>query len=202
MKNDESRDLEFTSFDTRYRINKGGFDFTIGLVGRNHPAYLNTMPIEDFWQSGESSFQELAEDFGYSTQFVQGQWNWFNGSELVATSNDEFFKHYFGSAIAQYNQEQLSALGSVTELSMAIGTAYYYYTDDYWLHSWVNVLQLHYSLDDYAYEYIDTPIDFDFGLVAGWRITKNLGVFVEGTYLKYWEKPIYECKFGFNYLIF
>ena len=202
MKNDESRDLEFTSFDTRYRINKGGFDFTIGLVGRNHPAYLNTMPIEDFWQSGESSFQELAEDFGYSTQFVQGQWHWFNGSELVATSNDEFFKHYFGSAIAQYNQEQLSALGSVTELSMAIGTAYYYYADDYWLHSWVNVLQLHYSLDDYAYEYIDTPIDFDFGLVAGWRITKNLGVFVEGTYLKYWEKPIYECKFGFNYLIF
>jgi hypothetical protein len=202
MKNDESRDLEFTSFDTRYRINKGGFDFTIGLVGRNHPAYLNTMPIEDFWQSGESSFQELAEDFGYSTQFVQGQWHWFNGSELVATSNDEFFKYYFGSAIAQYNQEQLSALGSVTELSMAIGTAYYYYTDDYWLHSWVNVLQLHYSLDDYAYEYIDTPIDFDFGLVAGWRITKNLGVFVEGTYLKYWEKPIYECKFGFNYLIF
>ena len=44
--------------------------------------------------------------------------------------------------------------------------------------------------------------DVDFGLVAGWRITKNLGVFVEGTYLEYWEKPIQEFKFGFNYLIF
>ena len=53
-----------------------------------------------------------------------------------------------------------------------------------------------------SYEYTDTPIDLDLGLVAGWRITDNLGVFVEGTYLKYWEKPIYECKFGFNYLIF
>jgi len=40
------------------------------------------------------------------------------------------------------------------------------------------------------------------GLVTGWKITKSLGIFIEGTYLRYWEKPIYECKLGFNYLIF
>tara|TARA_R100000664_G_scaffold4352_1_gene8878 strand:+ start:692 stop:1726 length:1035 start_codon:yes stop_codon:yes gene_type:complete len=201
VKNDESRDLEYIYFDTRYRVNKGGFDFTLGMVGRHHPVYGVT-PIEDFWVNGESSFQELAEDFGYSTQFVQGQWHWFNDGELLATSNDEFFKHYFGSAIAQYNQDQLNALGSVTELSMVIGTAYYYYTKDFWVHGWLNVMPYHYGLDDYSYEYEDVPTDIDLGLVAGWRITKNLGVFVEGTYLEYWEKPIYECKFGFNYLIF
>tara|TARA_R100001594_G_scaffold100633_1_gene135264 strand:+ start:8537 stop:9574 length:1038 start_codon:yes stop_codon:yes gene_type:complete len=202
VKNDEARNLEYISFDSRFRVNKGGFDFTIGMIGRHHPVYLNSMPIEDFWQSGESSFQELAEDFGYSTQFVQGQWHWFNDSELIATSNDEFFKHYFGSAIAQYNQNQLSALGSVSELSVAIGTSYYYYTKDFWLLSWVNVMPYHYGLDEYSYEYEGVPTDVDLGLVAGWKITKNLGVFVEGTYLEYWEKPVYEWKFGFNYLIF
>jgi hypothetical protein len=201
IKNDQARDLEFTSFDTRFRINKGGFDFTFGVIARNHPVY-HISPIEDFWTSGENSFQELAEDFGYSTQFVQGQWHWFNDNELIATSNDEFFKHYFGQAIGEYNQEQLNALGSVTELSVAIGTAYYYYTKDFWLHGWVNVMPYHYGLNDYSYDYEGVPTDVDLGLVAGWRITENLGVFVEGTYLEYWEKPIYECKFGFNYLIF
>ena len=200
-KNDERRNLEYISFDTRFRINKGAFDFTIGAVARNHPVYGIT-PIEDFWVSGESSFQELAQDFGYSTQFVQGGWHWFNDGELIATSNDEFFKHYFGSAVAQYNQEQLNALGSVTELSVAIGTAYYYYSDKYWVHAWLNVMPFHYGLDDYSYNYEGVSTDVDFGLVAGWRITKNLGVFVEGTYLEYWEKPIQEFKFGFNYLIF
>ena len=45
-------------------------------------------------------------------------------------------------------------------------------------------------------------LDLDLGLVTGWKITKSLGIFIEGTYLRYWEKPIYECKLGFNYLIF
>ena len=201
MKNDEQRDLEFTSLDTRFRVTKGPLDFTFGLVGRNHPVY-HINPIEDFWVSGESSFQELAEDFGYSTQFVQGGWNWFNDGELIATSNDEFFKHYFGSAIANYNQEQLNALGSVYELSIAIGASYYKYQKNVWLHTWANILPFHYGLNEYSYEYEGSKIDIDAGIVAGLRITKNLGVFVEGTYMKYWEKPIYECKFGFNYLVF
>ena len=87
LKNDEARDLSYSSLDTRFRINKGRWDFTFGLVARNHPVY-HINPIEDFWVSGESSFQELAEDFGYSTQFVQGQWHWFKNEELLATSND------------------------------------------------------------------------------------------------------------------
>ena len=201
MKNDESRDLQFTSFDTRYRINKGRLDFSFGLVARNHPVY-HINPIEDFWVSGESSFQELAEDFGYSTQFVQGQWHWFKDNELLATSNDEFFKHYFGSAIRDYNESQISALGDVYELSAVVGVAYYKYSNDFWLHTWVNVLPYHYGLSEYSFEYENAPIDMDLGFVTGWKITRNLGIFVEGTYLKYWEKPIYECKFGFNYLIF
>ena len=55
---------------------------------------------------------------------------------------------------------------------------------------------------EYSYEYDGVGLDLDAGVVAGLRITKHLGVFVEGTYLNYWEKPIYECKFGFNYLMF
>ena len=201
MKNDERRDLEFNSFDTRFRLAKGNFDFTLGAVARQHPVY-HILPIEDFWVSGESTFNDLAEDFGYSNEYVQGDWHWFSGDELLATSNDEFYKHYFGQAIANYNREQLDALGSVYELSMAIGVAYYKYSKEHWLHLWVNFLPIHYGLSEYSYEYDGVTLDVDGGVVAGLRITKHLGVFVEGTYVNYWEKPIYECKFGFNYLMF
>ncbi len=48
IKNDEARDLQFTSFDTRYRINKGRWDFTFGLVGRGHRVY-GYNPITETW---------------------------------------------------------------------------------------------------------------------------------------------------------
>jgi hypothetical protein len=201
VKNDEYRDLQFTSFDTRHRINKGRWDFTMGICLRNHPVY-HINPIEDTWEAGEQSFFDLAEDFGYSNQFVNGRFHWFKDGELLATSNDEFFKHYFGSAIAEYNRNELNALGDVYELSAVLGASYYQYNNDFWLLSWVNVLPYNYGLSEYSYEYDNIPIDFDLGIVTGWKINKSLGIFVEGTYLQYWEKPIYEFKFGFNYLIF
>ena len=37
--------------------------------------------IEDFWISGENTFNDLAEDFGYSTQYVNGNWHWFNNGQ-------------------------------------------------------------------------------------------------------------------------
>ena len=86
-----------------------------------------------------------------------------------------------------------------------MGLAYYKYTPKLWLHVWANCLPVHYGLDDYSFEYgsgqWDT-IEWDAGIVFGSRITKSLGMFVEGTHMKYWEKPVYEIKFGFNYLIF
>jgi len=201
VKKDEYRDLQFTSFDTRHRINKGRWDFTIGICGRSHPVY-HINPIEDTWEVGEQSFFDLAADFGYSNQFVNGRFHWFKDGELLATSNDEFFKHYFGSAIAEYNRNELNALGDVYELSAVLGASYYQYSNNFWLLSWVNILPYNYGLSEYSYEYDNTPIDFDLGIVTGWKITKSLGIFLEGTYLRYWEKPIYECKLGFNYLIF
>ena len=159
-------------------------------------------PIEDFWVNGESSFQELAEDFGYSTQFVQGRWHWFNNGELIATSNDEFFKHYFGSAVASYNERELDKLGMVSEVSLVFGTAYYKYSDNFWLHSWINVLPYHYGVNTYSHEYNNSPVDVDLGLITGWKLTKSLGIFVEGNYMRYWDKEVYEWTFGFNYLIF
>ena len=41
--------------------------------------------------------------------------------------------------------------------------------------------------------------DYDFGAIFGVKIKENLGVFAEGRYLYYWERPAYDFKFGLNY---
>ena len=197
-------DLRYNSLDARLRLTKGGFDVTLGGVFRQHNPYGIT-PIDDLWIPGEQSFRQLAEEFGYSNEFVNGRWHWFKNDELLATSNDEFYKHYFGQAIADYNEQELDKLGMQNELSLVLGLAYYKYDPNYWIHIWANLMPLHYGIDEFSYEYGDSALDgleWDAGAILGARLTKHLGLFVEGTHLKYWDKPIYECKFGFNYLIF
>ena len=135
-------DLKYNSIDSRYRIKKGNFDFTIGANFRMHDPY-GINPIEDFWIPGESSFQQLASDFGYSSQFVNGRWHWYKEGEVIATSNDEFYKHYFGQAIAEFNERELEALGSQNELSAVFGVAYYSYNPKFWLHIWANAMPFH-----------------------------------------------------------
>ena len=203
-KDNERLDLKYISFDNRLRITKGPWDFTLGIVCRNHPVYGIT-PIEDLWVQGETSFFDLAEDFGYTREFVNGGWHWFANEELLATSNDEFFKHYFGEAVASYNEQELEKLGTQNEISAVLGVSYYKWAPKLWIHIWYNLLPLHYGLDDYSFAYGQEDNDWaewDAGMVFGSRITKRLGMFVEGTHQRYWMKPVYEVKFGFNYLFF
>ena len=41
--------------------------------------------------------------------------------------------------------------------------------------------------------------DYDFGAILGYKLKSNIGVFTEGRYLFYWERPAYDFKFGLNY---
>ena len=41
------------------------------------------------------------------------------------------------------------------------------------------------GLTDYSFTYEDGDIDFDIGLVAGYKFNRNIGIFGEGRYLKY-----------------
>jgi len=45
-------------------------------------------------------------------------------------------------------------------------------------------------------------IDFDIGGVIGTKITKRIGIFIEGRWRRYWDIDNYELKTGINYSIF
>lgn len=202
--NNQRVGLRYNSIDTRYRISKKNWDITLGAVGRRHSVYGVT-PIEDFWTPGEQSFAQLANEFGYSTEYVNGDWHWFRDNELIATSNDEFYKHYFGDAVASFNERELEKLGDVNEISAVIGIAYYDYTPKMWIHVWADLMPFHYGMDTYSYQYGESALeglDWDTGLILGVRLNKHLGIFVEGVHQRYWDIEVFECKFGFNYLTF
>ena len=58
------------------------------------------------------------------------------------------------------------------------------------------------GLTDYSFTYDKGDIDFDIGLVAGYKFTRSIGIFGEGRYLKYFGIEAYEVKAGINVTIF
>ena len=51
-------------------------------------------------------------------------------------------------------------------------------------------------------EYLAQWVDYSGGLIFGYKLTKQLGTFVEGKYNKYWNREWYDFKCGINYVIF
>jgi hypothetical protein len=205
--------------EARARIKLGGFDFTAGIKHRTHPVY-GYMPFEENFNLEEDSWWSVAYDLGYTDEywFYDGEqngtddyydyfnWNWYapDGTQ-VAHTDEEFMKYHFGRAIDEYNQKELKAMGPQQELSAVIGIAYYTYNSNFWLHGWVDILPYHKGLSDYSYTSMEIEdkkeLDFDIGIIIGTKLTKKLGLFLEGHYQRYWDIKNYEVKTGINYLI-
>ncbi len=96
-------------------------------------------------------------------------------------------------------------LGYQRETSLVIGLDYYHYSDNWWVHAWGNLLPYHYddgsefSYHNYIEE--DQWYDYSAGVIFGRKIDKQLGIFAEGKYNKYWNREWYDFKFGINYII-
>ena len=150
-------------------------------------------------------------------------WLW-RGADgrIFAYTDREYFIYHFPRMLEKYIGGVKKDLGYQGETSIVIGIDWYHYTDSWWLHAWGNWLPYHYGHTDYAYhnaahyathlEEGGEPSDFmlmepmwhswndyDFGAIFGVKIKDNLGVFTEGRYLNYWERPAYDIKFGMNY---
>ena len=113
-------------------------------------------------------------------------------------------------------------MGTQRELSVSVGLDWYQYTENFWIHAWGSLYPYHYGLDKYSYhnavawkehdedgkdpetfEFLDKGteiwMDYDIGAVIGFKLQENLGFYVEGKYLDYWNRPAYDIKVGLNY---
>jgi hypothetical protein len=127
-----------------------------------------------------------------------------NGN-VVANSNEVWEEVVIPQMLDEYVINEKNKLPNVWNYSIIVGFDYYSYKKDYWLHAWGNVLPLHWlSNNEYSYDTFNGGqwVDYSGGLIFGYWFNKNMGIFIEGKYNKYWNREWHNFSFGVNYKIF
>ena len=219
-------DLEFGGLDIRYKKNLGNLALSLGVAGRSHPAYLDFLPIDLYWAeqgidpNGALPFWLLAwDEAGYAdgpykdewkqhfTQFGYEYWDWCwtdaNGN-VVAITDEEFYRVIYSDLVQDYNEIYIKDLGYQNELSLSVGADYYKYMPKNWFHFWATAYPITKGYSDYSFNYdvAKNGMDYDLGLVYGWKLTNKFGIFLEARYLNMYDIQSYEAKTGFNWLIY
>ena len=156
-------------------------------------------------------------------RFVGVDWLWRDvDGKIFAYTDREYFLYHFPSMLEEYIDERKRLLGNQNETSLVIGLDFYHYGENWWLHGWGNWMPVHFGHTTHAYHnaahyrkhkddggkphefmFHDDMWhdwnDYDMGAIFGVKLKDNLGVFAEGRYLYYWERPAYDIKLGINY---
>ena len=166
--------------------------------------------------------------YGYEDEFTQytnvqtGEsfydWIWRNeDGEIVAYGDRDFRDRVFGGLMNRYNREQWDLLDPFAEVAPIVGFDYYYYRERFWLHAYGNYIlpYHHYIKGDEEYSYLhrnnfgkaglikdaeeEQWEDYQAGIILGWKISKTLGLFIEGEYIKFWDSEIINSSVGLNF---
>ena len=145
-------------------------------------------------------------------------WCWVDpDGNQVAHSDLAFRENVFPSLMNRFNEERWAQLDRFGEIAPIIGFDFYHYESKFWLHAYANwILPYHHYVmgdEDFSYLHRDNWgkgghnnllegkqwSDYNFGANLGWKVGKNLGIFVEGEYSKMWDSQLYQTTFGLNY---
>ena len=172
---------------------------------------------------GDGGIAIYDNNTGEYVGYVGQDWRWFDANgNLMAMSDREFYQYHFPGLLETWFDKQLKGLGNQREISVSLGLDWYQYTENFWIHAWGSLYPYHYGMDKYSFhnavewkeheedgeepetfEFLDKGteiwMDYDIGAIIGFKLQENLGFYVEGKYLDYWERPAYDIKVGLNY---
>jgi hypothetical protein len=208
--------LDFKSADVRFRLPLGKkFSFSLGVVARSHKPY-GYNPIDDYLM--DNDWWDLAYDYGYQDHYYgidsnnDGQldnydWWWSNeDGDRIADTDLDFRRNDYFNIVNDFNKTELDAIGDLATLSAVVGVDYYIYKNDkFWLHSWGNIMPIHKHIkgnEDFSYENhygSDDWIDYNYGIMFGWSLSKKIGIFTEYENTKMWDKDLKYIKAGINF---
>ena len=196
------------------------WEFASDEFGVDDRGYQGDTDGDGVGDGGMAIYDYVSGDFiGY----VGYDWRWFDADgNVMAYTDREFYTYHFPGMLESWFDEQLRGLGSQREVSVSLGLDWYQYTENFWIHAWGSLYPYHYGLDRYSYhnaiawkeheedgkepeefEFLDKGTelwyDYDIGAVIGFKLQENLGFYVEGKYLDYWNRPAYDLKVGLNY---
>jgi len=199
-------DIEYFEATERLRVNsKKKLSFNIGAVHRLAEPY-GYDPLEEWTMSaGNVHYTQLAIQEGYSVDVFQSEYKDQNG-DVVATNAAVWQEVVIPNVLKNYVDKKRNELPAQLQHSLVVGFDFYHYTKNFWLHSWGNLMPYHYDDgNEFSYHNFNDGEqwnDYSGGLIFGYKLNKNLGLFIEGKYNKYWNKEWYDFKCGVNYVIF
>jgi hypothetical protein len=217
-------DLRYAQADLRLRWAIGNhLNLTIGGIVRSHRPY-GYNPIRIYLR--DNNWWDLAYDLGYEDFYYEidyngdgltddADWWWKDpAGDKIADTDLEFRRYYFSDIANNFNADKLSEVGGLFTGSVVAGIDWYHYSKNerVWGHAWANIIPRHkhlYGDENFSYETFlsrnpetlgETQwIDYNAGLMFGAKIGKGFGVFLEGEYLKYWDRVVYSAKTGINF---
>ena len=201
-------DVEYFEASQRYRIKADRkLSFNIGIMQRiSEPYGYNPL---DQWllPNGNIHYTQLAIEQGYTIDFDGngGETYYDPNGNIVAENTEVWEAVVIPQMLSDYVAQERNKLTDQWNYSAVIGFDYYHFTKDFWLHSWGNLMPYHLDTDEeFSYHKFNDGqwIDWSGGLIFGYRITKSLGVFIEGKYNKYWNRSWHDFNVGLNYVIY
>ena len=198
-------DIEYFEASQRYRKKiSRKLSLNIGVVQRISEPYGYDPLAEWVLENGSLHYTYLALEEGYEIDPFNEIYTDPNGN-IVANSNEVWEEVIIPQVLDEYAVRKKNELSNVWNNSVILGFDFYHYDRKFWLHSWGNLMPLHVkSQNEYAYHNFNGGnwLDYSGGLVFGYWFNKNLGVFIEGKYNKYWNREWHNFSFGANYKIF
>ena len=189
-------------------LKEGKLSINVGAVQRLSEPY-GYDPLEEWKLSnGNLHYTFLALEEGYTTTFDgQGNVEYFDPSgNSVATSTEVWEAVAIPEMLVNYTNKKRDQQNQTIQHSLVFGFDYYYYSKTFWLHSWGNLMPWHYDdggeFSYHKYNGGEQWYDYSGGLIFGYKYNKHLGMFVEGTYNKYWNREWHDFSLGLNYVIF
>ncbi len=202
-------DIKYFESSQRYRYKSNNkLSFNVGAVQRLSEPY-GYDPLEEWILSnGNLHYTDLAIQEGYTINFDgQGGVEYFDPSgNSVATSTEIWEGVVIPTVLSDYTEKKRNKLDQIIQHSFVVGFDYYHYTKTYWVHGWGNLMPWHYNsggeFSYHKYNNNEQWYDYSGGLIFGKKFTKQLGVFIEGKYNKYWNREWHNFSLGVNYVIF
>ena len=152
---------------------------------------------------------------GTTSQIFNYLWTNDRG-DIVAYTDEDFRDRIFGNLMNRFNREAWAELDPFAEIAPIVGFDFYHYKNSFWLHAYGNWIMPHHSYvegnEDFSYLHRNSWgkgghndliageqwDDYQAGLMFGWKVTKSIGIFVEGEYTRFWDSEIFNSNFGIN----
>ena len=168
---------------------------------------------------------QLGYNYGFTDQWVtidiDGEqvydYYWYDPEgNVVAYTDLQFRDTVFENLINRYNNEVWGELDEFGVVSPVVGFDFYHYKNNFWLHAYGSyLLPYHkYVEGDVDFSYLNRNNwglgglrqdseheqweDYQAGVMFGWKLSRSIGIFIEGEYTKFWDSKIYNSSVGLN----